>query len=256
MLAMERRAKILELIRRDRIVKLAELRGMFDVTDETLRKDLDAIEETGEITRTYGGALLREGGEKNLLPPASERRTINHEGKNFIGRLAASLIGPGEAVFLDGSTSSLYVARHIPEEQNITVVTNSDAVVQELSKSKSINVMCVGGMLRKRNMSYVGTAAVSMIREQCYASKMFFSCYGVSQMAGLTDSDEAEAEIKRAMMERAGMLVFLCDGSKFDRIGYPKLAELRQIDMLVTDCAPQGEWSECLAQNGVQVLFQ
>jgi DeoR/GlpR family transcriptional regulator of sugar metabolism len=255
MLALERRARILEIIRRDKIVRLAELRDLFDVTDETIRKDLDALEELGEITRTYGGAILCQSEGKELLPPVEERKGINLEGKNYIGSLAASLIGPGEAVFLDGSTSSLYVARHIPESQNITVVTNANSVVMELEKSKSINVMCVGGMLRKRNMSYVGRTAVSIIRDQLYASKMFFSCYGISIKAELTDSDEAEAEIKRTMMERSDKRIFLCDSTKFDKIGYPKLAGIDKIDILITDKKPSDEWEAYLNKNNVKVMF-
>lgn len=255
MLALERRAIILDMIRKEKIVKLSDLRNQFDVTDETIRKDLDALAEEGELIRTYGGAMLREGEESRLLPPVDERKTINYDGKSHIGRLAASLIGPGEAVFLDGSTSSLFVARCIPESQDITVVTNSDAVIQELGKSQSINVMCVGGMLRKRNMSYVGRVAVNMLKEQFYASKMFFSCYGVSMKADLTDSDEAEAEIKRMMMERADKRVLLCDSSKFDKIGYPKLSGFDKVDILITDKELPREWREYLEKNGVQILF-
>ena len=255
MLAIERREKIMELLRSEKTVHLAQLRELFRVTDETLRKDLDALEQQGQIKRTYGGATLREQSGSLFSPPAKDRYAINKEGKSVIAQLATQLIEPGEALFLDGSTSSIYLASCIPDNKNITVVTNSDEVVRILSKSSGINVMCIGGMLRKRNMSFIGSAAVSMIHQLYYASKMFFSCYGISSNAGLTDSDESEAEIKRAMMERCEKRVFLCDQSKFNRIGYPKLADFEQIDIVVTEAKPSEVWRDFFEQRRIQVIF-
>ena len=182
------------------------------------------------------------------------RDTVNFEGKHMIGRRAAEMIKEGETVFLDASTSSLHLARNIKDKKGITVITNAEKIVMELSECPDIKVICVGGMLNKKNMSYTGRVVEEVIRKNYYANKVFFSCRGVTLLRGLMESSEAEAEIKKAMIECSESAVFLCDKKKLGRLGVPVISELDKIDCIITDIKLDEEWNQALAENDVRVI--
>ncbi|MBR3791262.1 MAG: DeoR/GlpR transcriptional regulator, partial [Clostridia bacterium] len=162
MLAVERRSKIEQIITENKSVLVPELAKRFDVTTETIRSDLEKLEKQGVLVRTYGGATLLESSEPDM--EIHRRDTVNFEGKHMIGRRAAEMIKEGETVFLDASTSSLHLARNIKDKKGITVITNAEKIVTELSECPDIKVICVGGMLNKKNMSYTGRVVEEVIR--------------------------------------------------------------------------------------------
>lgn len=253
MLAVERRNKIEQIINKDGSVLVVELAKLFDVTTETIRADLEKLEKQGILVRTYGGATRADNSEPELA--ITERDTVNYEGKQSIGRYAAGLIRDGETIFLDASTSAWHLARYIKDKRGITVITNAEKIIDELSDCDHIHVVCVGGQLTPRNMSFVGRVAEKTIRENYYANKCFFSCRGVSLGRGLVDSSEGEAEIKKAMLSCSESAVFLCDKNKIGRLGVPRISELNEIDYLITDAALTEEWTEELAKKDVKVVI-
>lgn len=252
MLAVERRNRIEQIINKDKSVLVTELAKQFDVTSETIRADLEKLEKQGVLVRTYGGATLVEGSESELA--ITERDIVNYEGKQRIGKYAAGLIKDGETIFLDASTSAWHLARYIKGKRGITVITNAEKVVSELSSCYHIHVVCVGGELTPRNMSYVGRVAEKTIRENYYANKFFFSCKGVTLSRGLVDSGEAEAEIKKAMLDCSESAVFLCDKNKIGRLGVPRISDFNRIDYFITDAKLTEEWEEKLAQKDVKLV--
>lgn len=251
MLAVERRKRIIEMITQKKSVLVQELSRQFEVTEETVRRDLEKLEQQGILVRTYGGATLV--GESVEEVSVEVRQSINIIGKDLIGMAAAELIEEGETIFLDASTSSLSVAKYIKNRKGITVITNAEKVVVELSNSESINVICVGGILRKTSMSYVGRVTETTILNNFYANKTFFSCRGVTLNRGLTDSNEQEAEVKKAMLQCSDQVIFLCDHSKLGKLGVPILAPLEQVDHLVTDKPLDDEWQNALANLNISV---
>ncbi len=253
MLAVERRNKIEQIINKERSVLVVELAKQFDVTTETIRGDLEKLEKQGVLVRTYGGATLADNGEGDLA--ITERDTVNYEGKQRIGKYAAGLIKDGETIFLDASTSAWHLARYIKGKRGITVITNADKIVSELSSCDHIHVVCVGGELTPRNMSYIGRVAEKTIRENYYANKFFFSCKGVTLGRGLVDSSEGEAEIKKAMLSCSESAIFLCDKNKIGRLGVPIISTLDNIDCFVTDAALTDEWQQELAREDVKVVI-
>lgn len=252
MLAVERRAQIEQMIIKNKSVLVLELAKQFDVTTETIRSDLEKLEKQGVLVRTYGGATLLESSEPDM--EIHRRDTVNFEGKQAIGKCAAKMIKEGETVFLDASTSSLHLARNIKDKKGITVITNAEKIVTELSECRDIKVICIGGMLNKKNMSYTGRVVEEVIRNNYYANKVFFSCRGVTLVRGLMESSEAEAEIKKAMIECSESAVFLCDKKKLGRLGVPVISELNQIDCIITDIKLDEEWNQALAENDVRVI--
>lgn len=253
MLAVERRNKIEQIINKERSVLVVELAKKFDVTTETIRGDLEKLEKQGVLVRTYGGATLVDNSEIELA--ITERDTVNYEGKQRIGKYAAGLIKDGETIFLDASTSAWHLARYIKGKRGITVITNAEKIVSELSSCDHIHVVCVGGELTPRNMSYVGRVAEKTILDNYYANKFFFSCKGVTLGRGLVDSSEGEAEIKKAMLSCSESAIFLCDKNKIGKLGVPRISSLDKIDFFITDAKLTDEWTQELGEKDVQVVI-
>lgn len=252
MLAVERRARIEQLIMKNKSVLVLELAKQFDVTTETIRSDLEKLEKQGVLVRTYGGATLVETLEPDM--EIHKRDTVNFEGKQSIGKCAADMIKEGETVFLDASTSSLHLARNIKDKKGITVITNAEKIVAELAECDNIRVICTGGMLHKKNMSYIGRIVEEIIRANYYANKVFFSCRGVTLNRGLMESTEAEAEIKKAMIESSESAIFLCDKQKLGRLGVPVISSLDRIDCIITDIKLDEEWNRALEEKDVRII--
>ena len=251
-LAIQRRAQIEELLNENKSVLVTELAARFDVTPETIRADLLKLEKKGILVRTYGGATLSSSSGAELT--YKERDVVNADAKHMIGVRAARLINNGETIFLDASTSSLYVARSIKDKFGLTVITNASSVIAELSECEHIKLISTGGILSKRNMSYVGRFTENMIRENFAANKFFFSCKGVSLSRGLTDENEQEAYIKRAMMEVSDSVIFLCDHNKLGRTGIPVIAPIDMIDTFITDVRLDREWHDALQKLDIDII--
>lgn len=252
MLAVERRAQIEQMIIKNKSVLVLELAKKFDVTTETIRSDLEKLEKQGVLVRTYGGATLVDSFEPDMEIHA--RETVNFEGKQRIGKRAAQLIHDGETVFLDASTSSLHLARNIKEKKGLTVITNAEKIVLELADCENIRVICTGGLLHQKNMSYTGRIVEATIRSNYYANKVFFSCRGVTLGRGMMESSEAEAEIKRAMMECSESAVLLCDKNKLGRLGVQVIGGVEKVDCMITDIKLDEEWTAALSGQDVRLI--
>lgn len=252
MLAVDRRNKIEELIQKNKSVLVPELAKLFDVTTETIRGDLEKLEKQGVLIRTYGGATLVEGSETDMS--VSDRDVINFEGKQRIGKRAAGIIKDGETIFLDSSTSSLHIARNIKTKKSLTVITNSERIINELYSCEGIRVISTGGLLFTRNMSYMGRIAEKTIRDNYFANKVFFSCRGLTLSRGFTESNESEAEIKKAMIDCSESVFALCDHTKIGKIGVSVISDFKRIDTIITDTRMTDEWSSRLAENDINLI--
>jgi len=253
MLAIDRRSKIEQIIQKNKSVLVLELAKQFDVTTETIRADLAKLERQGVLIRTYGGAtLVEEISDADLS--THERDTLNFEGKQKIGKRAAEMIKDGETIFLDASTSCLHIARNLQNKRSVTVITNAERVVSELCQYDNIKVICTGGRLINKNLSYEGRMVEDTIRKYYYANKFFFSCAGVTLARGLTERSEAEAEVKKAMLDCSETSIFLCDHKKLGRLGVPVMATLSNLDYMITDINLDEEWEKALAENDVRLI--
>ena len=252
MFAVERQKKILELLNLQGSVAVNELGRQLDVTVETIRRDLEKLEQLEQVTRTHGGAVLYE---ESALDLSSEKRSVmNREGKIEIAKKAILHIQPGDTVFLDGSTTSCYLAKLVKELKNITVITNSLDILNELSGCDKIKLISTGGALDINNKSFVGEISINNIRDSYCAAKVFFSSKGVIHEKGILESSEAEYRIKRAMIENSQQKYFLADKSKIGRIGFIKLANFSDIDFFVSDKEPDNELKSILKKNKVKIL--
>ena len=154
MLAIERKNAILERLQKEQRVLVAELSQEYGVTEETIRRDLDKLEKEGFVKKTYGGAVLNEN--TNIEMPLRIREKTNRKEKQTIAKLVASMIEEGDSIILDSSSTSLMVAHELKDRKKLTVITNSLEVLIEFSKSKGVQVISTGGMLKSSTLSLVG----------------------------------------------------------------------------------------------------
>lgn len=251
MFGIERRNQIMNLLNEKKSILVQDTAILYGVTEETIRRDLKVLEQQGLILRTHGGAILPE--DIKAEPSLQLREITNISGKDLIGKEAAKLIHDGDTIILDASTSSLYVAKNIKDRKAITVITNSQKVILELTECTDIALISTGGTLRHSSMSYVGRAAENSL-ECYYANKAFLSSKGFSPGQGLTDSSELESDIRKKMIQRSQQVIYLCDHTKFDRVGYLTTAGLDAIDYIITDVEMNEQWREAITQASIQTV--
>jgi len=232
MFALERQKKILEFLDRDGAVWVSKLSTEFSVAEETVRRDLEKLEKQEVLVRTHGGAVPID--ENNVELSLEKRKHTNSESKEKVARAAVEHIVPGDTIFLDASTTTFYIAKMLKKMSNITVITNSIRVINELSGYEGIKLIAIGGKVSD-NQSFIGSVAEDTIEKCYFASKVFFSSKGISENKGVLESNELECGIKQKMIANSKEKFYLCDRSKIGRVGFAKLAPLESISCFITD---------------------
>lgn len=251
MFAVERQKKILELLESDGAVWVNKLSAELKVTEETVRRDLEKLEKQEALLRTHGGAV--PFAQSNHELSLEKRKKINTDIKVKLAREAVKNIFSGDTVFLDASTTTFYIAKEIKDIKNITVVTNSLRVINELAGKADINVIGIGGMVSS-NQSFVGSLAQNEIRKCYFANKMFFSSRGVTPEAGILESNEQECGVKQCMLKNSTKKYYLCDKSKIGRIGFTKLADFGDIDTIICEGELSAEFMSVLNEEKVETV--
>ncbi len=249
MFAEERRQAIARTLRAQGRVQAHELARRFSVADETIRRDLKWLEDSGEAVRTHGGALRREVG---ALPPLAQRASTASAAKQAIGRAAARLVGEGESIFIDSGSTALELARALRGRHDLHVVTNSLLVAGELAVENGIVVHLPGGAVQAGEMCLVGPEAVQGIARY-QAARAFISGAGIDATRGLAVFNPFEAEVKRAMLENALHTVVIADGTKLGRTALVAVAGIDMIDLLMTDTTAAPDIVAQLREAGLAV---
>ncbi|MFH0132610.1 DeoR/GlpR family DNA-binding transcription regulator [Variovorax sp. VaC1] len=209
MLTSQRKQHILSALQRDGNVVAKSLSEALGLSEDTIRRDLREMAAEGLLQRVHGGALP-------LAPAGADfasRQQLASDEKVLIGRAAARLVRPGQVVFVDGGTTAVQLARHLPRTLQATVVTHSPSVAVELAAHTQLEVVLIGGRLFKHSVVAVGAAAMGAIA-RIHADTYFMGVTGVHAEAGLTTGDLEEAEIKRALMASAAETVVLASSEK------------------------------------------
>ncbi len=249
MLALQRQREILRLIEQEGAVRVANLARRFKVTEETIRRDLTTLENTGRVTRSHGGAVLSLS--SRLEVPHQQREVLNKAEKIRIANEAVQRVSRGDALLLDASSSALFLAQQLPD-MPLTVLTNSVAVVNTLADYKRIKLIGVGGTFAPMTMSFVGPSALNSLKEY-HVDKLFFSCRGLDVGRGLSDSSEATAQVKQQMLQIADQRILLADHSKFGVRALAVIADLSAITELITDDRADAQQCEIIQKLGVPV---
>lgn len=240
-----RQQQMLEHLTREGEQRIADLKQTYQVTEMTIRRDLEKLEETGAIRRTFGGAIFV--GKDIAL---QERASILTEEKARIGRYAADLIAEGDSVFIDGGTTTQQVAKYLPSGMNITVVTNALNVAAELS-GKQIPVIVTGGMLLEATNSLVGPIAAQSLASMAF-DRIFLGATGFNIEHGFSNSNIYEAEIKQTAIRQASETNILLDHSKFGAKMLVSFASLSDVGRIVTDQLPDESFQRACEEEGVR----
>lgn len=251
MFALERQKKILELLSTEGAVMVSKLSAELGVTEETVRRDLEKLEGKELLRRTHGGALPMEDGSFELS--LEKRKALNVEAKQALARTAVQHIASGDSIFLDASTTTFYMAKELKSMKNVTVITNSLRVINELAGADGVKVIAVGGMV-SNNQSLVGAKAENDISQHYFADKMFFSSKGIGDNSMILEGNEQECFIKQRMLQNSRKTYYLCDKSKVGRVGYLRLATFDQVDYLVIDTDVKGDLRETLEECNVELI--
>ena len=251
LLAAERRRVITERIRATGQVVVSALSAEFQVSEETIRRDLEALEKEGIAARIYGGAVLRSN--DHAAPPYSIRKNTNIEPKVTIARAFSRMIRDGDTLMVDESSTAAYAVRALRQKKNITLITNSLELLQEMTGLDTWHVISTGGSLKTDVLAHVGPHALRTVRSY-HAAYAVLSCRGINEQLGLADSDDAVVQIKQEMIASCDQTILLADHRKFDRSGFVALGSLSLVDKLITDAVPSAQWQKRLQENGVELV--
>lgn len=243
MYSIERRSEIIGMLERHGKVDTNDLAEHFGISRETARRDLRSLEEEGVVKRTHGGAVaVRNGGAAEEYPVAV-REIRQYREKISICEKAAGLISDGDVIFADNSSTTRYLARYIPGDISVTVLTNSLGLLMEAGKRdcEKHTYICLGGIFKGRNLSMYGSITENCIKDY-YPDKVFLSCTGIDTERGiLTDGSMEEVESKKMMIENARKAVLLADGSKLGKSGQVYLCKLGDIDTVIFDAGADAD---------------
>lgn len=252
MLAIERRNAILAKLNVEGKVIVTDLSREFDVTEETIRRDLEKLDNEGLATKTYGGAVANQN--LNVDLPYNVRKRANVERRQKIAEKIAEMINDGDYIMLDASSTAIYVTKCILHRKNITLITNSVEIMMELADKSDWNILSTGGSLKKGALSLVGASAERMIRG-FHVDLAICSSKGIDMNVGITDSNEKDSEIKRAIFAAANKKILAVDATKFDKISFVHVCNISEIDTLVTDQAPNDRWVEYFKDKDVELVY-
>jgi len=250
MFAQERKSKILDSLNKNGKVKVCDLSQIYEVSEVTIRRDLQELEEAELIKRVHGGAVLNDS--TKFEPTFSEKIDKFYDEKESVGKLAASMILDGDTVVLDAGTTTLNISRYITAK-NITVLTNSVDIAFELAKKQNVEVIVTGGTLRWETRALVGPVADNTFKS-FRVDKSFIGANGVCIINGLTTPNIIEANTKREMIKIAKKIIVVCDHTKFSKVSFAKIVDLDSIDIIITDNQLDDEMLEKFKKKDVNII--
>ena len=229
-----RRSSILQILRENSNVSVAELSKRFGVSEVTIRKDLNLLKERNLLVRTRGGAITNDSGAVENEVSLRFKTLAHYREKSAIGRAAAALIEEGDTIIIDSGTTALQVARNLQKFKNLTILTNALNVAQEVLSYKRFNVILLGGSIRNSSESVVGALAELNLK-MFNCDKVFMGVDSFNLENGISTPSIEEANINQIMIQRSRKVIAVFDSSKVNKRALAFIAGLDQIDTIVTD---------------------
>ena len=246
----ERHARILEIITEQGFAAVKVLSQTLGFSEMTIRRDMERLDAEGKMVRHHGGAASA-GFDPSPEHSFGTRRREAAQAKLAIGTHAATLVAPGDVVFLDGGTTTLEAARRLTQER-LTVVSNCLPALQLLGRLPNLKLFGLGGEFIHENQCFVGPNALGVL-EKLYANVVLLSTTCLSFERGLTNRDAREADLKRLMVSHSDRVILLVDSSKMNKQTLSHVCGLDQLDVLVTDDGLRAEDRAQLEKVGVRV---
>lgn len=252
----ERMVQELDLLKKHRKISVKELASTMGVSDMTIRRDLDLLRKNHLLERSYGYATLVEGGTgyacDGEIYDLRKARIKNLNEKDRIAKYAASLIEPGDWVFLDNGTTVSRIAYYLPTDFEFTVLCYNFTILAELLNRPNIRIVFPGGYYHPEDFNFISPEGVEFIRH-LRANKAFISVSGIHRSLGITCIDSHIVEYKKALIDSSANRILLADSSKFDLVKANHFAEMTDMDMVITDSKLSPEWKEYLKTAQVRL---
>ena len=252
MISDDRKNKISDMLRRDGVVKVADLSRIFGVSEVTVRNYLADMESKGLLSRTHGGAI------SSYKPYCSmnfnQRLKTNHSDKDLIAQKVAEMIEPDDTVMLNAGTTTLLTFRHLPAEYNLNIVTNSISIALEASLNPNFNVVLIGGAVNSKYQFTFGEDAISQLKKY-HADKLVLSVDGIDFECGFSTYYSEESYVDKVMIEQSDICIIAADKSKLRRNAFVKVADLDSADFVITTGKLDGEESQIFEETGIDLII-
>ena len=252
LLAQQRHQTILDHIRSKGRILVTEIAQELGVTEVTIRRDLTYLAQNGLLKKTYGGAVL---GASEMNVSVRYRQTRNLTAKRIIGRLAADLIHDGDNVYLEAGSTCYEIIPHLAHKKDLTVIVNSLHLMSRLHEQVQHKIIILGGQYRQDRMDMIGPTAELAI-SQLSGFTAFTGADDISLDSGISGADVATVSFTKTVLRRASRIVFVGDRSKFDNPALYKIADLYELDVIVTNADPGQEWADLCAEKEIQLIYE
>lgn len=227
-----REQELLKIIEEKKYVSIANLSQTMYVSESTIRRDIASLEGKKLVRKTRGGVLAIN--DQSIEWPLIFKNQINSEKKKHIADLAVDFIGEGQTIFIDSSSTNLFLARKIKKLKSIIVITNGIKTADFLSDETNLEVYSTGGKVYSKRSSLNGARACTYL-SKCYVDLAFLTCRGLSANMGATDFSEEEAMVKMTIQQNAKCVILTADSSKFDKIFSHQSIPFENIDVIISD---------------------
>jgi DeoR/GlpR family transcriptional regulator of sugar metabolism len=248
----ERQQHIVEILQEYGRITVKELCKLFDVSDVTIRNDLNDLEKGGLLTRTHGGAMSTN--QTSPETPFYVRMQKHTDEKERMAKAAAEMIVDGEAAFIDGGTTASGIRFFLQDKKDITIITPSIDIASYLAHHSSINIFVMGGFLKRESFSTLGTSCADVIKEW-NISKAFLGAYGFDANHGLTDIHTGFIEQKKFITEHANTIIGMVDSSKWGKVSLDTFTPIDKIDVIISDNSASKEMISAMEHHGIKAIL-
>ncbi len=240
----------MSILHEKKSVKVSELSKKFKVTEETIRKDLAALAKEEKLTRAYGGAFIQSGVQNTV--DVNIRETAYVDSKKKIARSCKNIVENGDTIFLDASTTALFIAKAIADLR-LTIVTNSLLIAHFLSEIENINLIVIGGKLNRNYMAFTGQYTNNIVN-QMFFDKSFISSRSVNIGQGATDSSETLSEIRKNIVKQSNECYLVVDKTKIGNVSFLKICDLSDLSGIITDKELDKNWIKEINNKKIQYI--
>ena len=228
-----------------------ELLKEFDISIQTLRRDLKGLEEEGYITKVYGGVVYNEPTTKAEVDALEKREASNAEEKDYIGKLAAGFVEDNDVIFIDSGTTAYRMLKYLGHVKNVTVISHCLDVMLECRKMKNLTAICAGGSLHPET----GTFLVDTSFYPYNYNKCFISAVGISTVRGMTNTYLQEGFMKHHVIAHSHKVFVVADHTKFDVIAFNHFADFSEVQVMITDKEPPKKYEKILESNQIKIVY-
>ncbi|MFP5107348.1 DeoR/GlpR family DNA-binding transcription regulator [Neobacillus sp. C211] len=241
--------KINEYVIEHQSASLDELVTAFDVSKNTIRRDVQELVDRGELKKVYGGVSVVH----KKLESFQDRQIRNQQQKVLISEKASCYVEDGDFIFIDSGTTTIEMFDYL-KDKNLTIFTNSIDFIVRALPVENLNVISVGGMLDRKTNSFVNSRNMGLFKDY-NIKKAFMASTGISLVNGVTNASPLESELKKTIVNRSSEVYLLVDHAKFDKYGLMTYCGLDEIDYLITDQLPNDTYQEYAKNNNIQLVI-